>query len=1224
VDRLFNNHDSRSFWDSSARMNINRRLVNLVRDSRVSLGITILVGTLGGILTVWQAQSLSLTVSRVYLDGHSLKDVIGLLRTLLLIITARAILVWVSEVSAKSAAVYVKDKLRKQLFAHIFKLGPSYTWQERTGELTTTAQAGIEALDAYFSQYIPQLAISALVPLSILVFVFPLDPLTGLIFLLTAPLIPIFMILIGKAAEVLNHRQFETLSRLSAHFLDSLQGLTTLKLFGRSKTHASTIEQASEQFRETTMNVLRVTFLSALVLELVSTLSTAVIAVEIGLRLLYSRMTFEQAFFLLILAPEFYIPLRMLGLRFHAGMNGTAAARKIFAILDLPTDCEPESDFHSKKPPVIPTQKSQIVISHLSFTYPDETVPALHDINLRIHPGQHIALVGHSGSGKSTLAYILLRFISPNEGVIMVDGQPLEKIPIESLREKIAWVPQKPFIFNTSLADNIRLGRPEADMEAVRAAAQEANIHEFIDLLPEGYKTNAGEAGSRLSSGEAQRLALARVFLKDTPIIILDEPTSSLDPAAEVILEQSIRKITEGRTVITIAHRLSTIFRADKIIVLKNGRIVEHGTHSELLAKNGIYTQMVPKENNQISRVELPRIESSKYQIDRKTMQPTNIQYPTQQQTNIIVRLLGFLKGSWGRVALSVLIGALTIGSSLGLIGTASWLISAAALHPSIAELQIAIVGVRFFGISRGVFRYLERLISHDVSFRLLSRLRSWFYQAIEPLAPARLMQYRSGDLLSTVVSDVDTLENIYIRVVSPTMVAVIVSVSAGIYLGQFEGRLGWVLLAFLCGLGVGIPLLTHFISRKPGEKLVACRTNLNIQLVDSIQGLADLVAFGRSGDTQQKINRLGKIYSRTQQHMAWITGIHSGLTLFLINLGMWSVLTLGITAVNGGRIPGVMLAALTMIALVSFEAVLPLPMAAQMLGETTESARRLFEVVDRRPEIDPNGELEIEVDEGLVLGVSSSNIRFSNLSFSYPGSQEPVLNNINFSLTEGHSLAIVGPSGSGKTTLAHLMLRFWECHKGEIYLSGRSIRTYSPAEVRTRFSVVSQKPYFFNTSIRENLRLAHPNANQTEIETSARYAQIHDFITSLPRGYDTHINESGLRLSGGERQRLAIAQALLKDAPILILDEPTANLDPITELQIFETIYSLMGTKTRGGHCRSTLLITHRLIGLENLDEIIVLDNGHIVERGHQSDLLRMDGFYSRLYSLHNRVLIG
>ncbi len=310
------------------------RLLRLARDTRLSLFFTVLSGLLAGLLTIGQAWLLSSTVNGVFLEGQTLAQVTDWLRTLLGIIAGRAALAWVNEVSANAVAVHVKTNLRKRLFAHIQALGPAYTRGERTGDLATAAVDGIEALDAYFSQYLPQLVITALVPISILVFVFRLDLFSGIILLVTAPLIPFFMILIGKGAEIVTNRQYETLSRLSAHFLDSLQGLTTLKIFGQSKAHAQNIARVSDQFRDRTMAVLRVTFLSALVLELLTTLSTAVIAVEIGLRLLYARMEFREAFFLLILAPEFYLPLRMLGARFHAGMAGTSAARRIFEILE--------------------------------------------------------------------------------------------------------------------------------------------------------------------------------------------------------------------------------------------------------------------------------------------------------------------------------------------------------------------------------------------------------------------------------------------------------------------------------------------------------------------------------------------------------------------------------------------------------------------------------------------------------------------------------------------------------------------------------------------------------------------------------------------------------------------------------------------------------------------------------------------------------------------------
>lgn len=1196
-------------------MNLDRRLLTFARNSRTALIITLLAGFLIGLLTIWQAWLISHAINDVFLLNKTLLQVADGLRLLLGIIAARAFLTWLGEISAKAIAVRVKTDLREKLFAHIVKLGPSFTRKERTGELTAAAVEGIEALDAYFSQYLPQLVLSALVPLSILVFVFPRDPLSGFVLFITAPLIPVFMIMIGKAAESLTKQQYETLSRLSAHFLDSLQGLTTLKEFGQSKAHAHSIGEVSEKFSDTTMNVLRVTFLSALVLELVATLSTAVIAVEIGLRLLYYKIEFQQAFFLLILAPEFYIPLRMLGLRFHAGMDGTTAARKIFAILETPVDQALEEQETVNQETL---QLSNIEFSNISLTYPDETAPALDNISFTIEKGQKIALVGASGAGKSTLANLLLRFLHPSSGQVRVDNTSLSQIPANAWREQIAWVSQNPFIFNISIAENIRLANPNADMESVQDAAKAAHLDEFVRSLPSGYETLVGEAGSRLSGGEAQRLALARAYLKDAPILILDEPTSSLDPITEVALEESTKKLMEGRTVITIAHRLNTIFKADKILVLESGKLIEEGTHKALLAKDGVYAKMVGTQSSTSS----PRSSDFSRPLNRKrakalatTQKPSNLQ--TFKHSNIFSRLLSFLHGSWKEVARATLIGAGTIASSIALIGTSSWLISAAALHPSIAELQVAIVGVRFFGISRGVFRYFERLTSHQVTFSLLSRLRIWFYTALEPLAPARLMKYRSGDLLSRVISDVETLENFYIRVISPPLVAILISLSTAAFVGLYDARLGWVLLAFLLSLGLGIPLLARVQGKKDGKALISQRAQLHIQLVDGIQGLSDLLANGRATAHSSKIALLGQVYGETQQGAARISGFHSGLGNLLTNLGMWTVLVLAIPLVSTGQISGVMLGALAMIALVSFEAVLPLPLAAQLLEESLEAGRRLFEIVDAEPEIIENEKLKVEGLEKEERGKKKelSSIEFSNIVFSYSENDEPALNDISFKVNAGRNLVVVGASGAGKSTLKNLLLRFWEFREGDIMLDGKSLHDFYADDIRAQISVIPQQAYFFNASIHDNLSLARPDASQDEIEDAAKQAQIHEFIARLPKGYNTFIGEQGARLSGGERQRLAIARAMLKDAPILILDEPTANLDPITEKEILKSLFTLMRGKT-------SLLITHRLIGLENADEILVMNHGKIVQRGDHAQLTREAGLYHQMLSLQNRIL--
>jgi ATP-binding cassette subfamily C protein CydCD len=1162
------------------------------------LTLTILAGLLAGFLTIWQAHLLSSVINNVFLEKQTLTQVMSLLIFILLAISGRAFLSWLSEVSANAVAVKIKTDLRNKLFAHILKLGPAYSRGQRTGELTTAAVEGIEALDAYFSQYLPQLVITALVPISILFFVFPIDLLTGFVFLITAPLIPFFMIIIGKGAEIVTKRQYDTLQLLSAHFLDSLQGLTTLKLFGQSKEQAKNIAKISEQYRDTTLKVLRITFLSALALELLATISTAVVAVEIGFRLLYGFMDFQPALFLLVLAPEFYMPLRALGAKFHAGMNGTTAAKKIYEILDTPVIESQVASYKSQNRPAI----FDLRLENISFTYPNETKPALQNINLTIKENQHIAIVGKTGSGKSTLVNLLLGFIQPTEGNIQPSAF--------SLLHSISWVPQKPHLFHDTIANNIRLGKADATDQEIIQAAKSAQLQGFIESLPEKYETIIGENASRLSSGQAQRLALARAFLKDAPILILDEPTSSLDPETESLLEESTKKLMQGKTVITIAHRLNTIFQADQIIVLDEGKIIEQGTHHELIKSNGLYASMV-----KTYKVESHKSQVKSFQSITSDLRPTTFNQKqnlpiTNYQLPIFPRLLSFLKGNWHRVAFSVLLSSITIGASVALMGTSAWLISTAAIATSVVDLGVSTVGTRFFGITRAISRYFERLVSHDVTFRLLAKFRIWFYEKLEPLAPARLMNFRAGDLLSRIIGDVETLENFYVRVISPPLTAIIIGLFTAIFLASFYPILAPVYLTFFLSLGLILPWFTQIISRKSSEQTIHIRSNLHIQLVDGIQGIADLLAYGRADERLNQISIQGKEYGHAQKHLSLITGIGAGLSTLLTNLTLWIILFLCIPQVTNGNLAGPMLASLSLLTLASFEAVIPLPLAAQAWNSSREAAKRLFEVVDTEPEIKEQKSVSSN-----QLSVKNYQLQITDLSFTYPSQSTPALQHLTFNLQPATSIAIVGASGAGKSTIANLILRFWDYEMGEICLGEENVKALNQDEVRERCGYVSQNTYFFNTSIYENLRFAKKKVAKAEIESACQAAQIHDFISSLPKGYDTMIGEQGLRLSGGERQRLAIARALIKDAPILILDEPTANLDPLTEREVLKTLFAVMKQKT-------SLLITHRLIGLENMNEILVMNHGQIVERGTHQELIERDSLYHHLLNLQNRIL--
>jgi ATP-binding cassette, subfamily C, bacterial CydD len=379
---------------------------------------------------------------------------------------------------------------------------------------------------------------------------------------------------------------------MSAHFLDVLQGLTTLKLLGRSREQIQVIAQISDRYRQTTMGVLRVTFLSALVLEMVATIGTAIVAVGIGLRLLYGHLEFEQALFVLLLAPEFYLPLRLLGARFHAGMSGVAAAQRIFQLLQTPA--APSTLRHPSSNLQLPAPlRGSIQFDDVHYAYDDGQRPALNGLSLDIQPGQKVALVGPSGAGKTTAAYLLLRFVEPDRGTISVGGRPLSDIPPPAWRAQVAWVPQNPYLFYGTVADNIRLARPEAGLDQVIHAARQANAHLFIDALPHGYDTIVGERGARLSGGEAQRIALARAFLAGAPLLILDEATANLDPHTEALVQEATVSLLRDRTALIIAHRLGTVRRADQILVMDGGRVVQQGTHDLLVQQDGLYRRLI-------------------------------------------------------------------------------------------------------------------------------------------------------------------------------------------------------------------------------------------------------------------------------------------------------------------------------------------------------------------------------------------------------------------------------------------------------------------------------------------------------------------------------------------------------------------------------------------------------------------------------------------------------
>ncbi len=585
-------------------MNINKRLLQYVKTMYLYIAAVGVLGLLTAVCIIIQASFIAQIVNNVFLLKQSLTQLQTALFILLSVLVLRAILVFSGDTITNAVSCIVKSDLRNRLFTHLFRLGPLYTKSERSGEIVNTTANGIEALDAYFIQFFPQVAATLIIPTAVLITVFRIDVLSGIVLLVTWPILPFFMALIGIQANAMTKKRWQVLSLLSAHFLDVLQGLTTLKLFGRTALQEETIRRVSDRYGDITMKVLRVAFLSSFVMEMGATLSTGIVAVEIGLRLLYGGIAFEPAFLILLLAPEFYLPLRSLGTQFHASMESSASAERIFTILEMPVQ---EGQARSTSTQIERVVHSSLAFRDVHYSYPssdDEQIQkeALQGISFEVLPGQKVAFVGASGAGKTTIASLLLRFMEPTQGEIMLNGTPIQQMTAQEWRQFVAWQPQNPYMFNTTVAENIRMGRAEASLEEVIQAARAADVHEFIETLPHGYDTIIGERGARLSGGQVQRLSLARAFLKNAPILLLDEATSTLDGESEERVFHTIDAIMKERIVLVIAHRLNTIKNADTIIVIQDGHVLASGTHQSLLQTSPAYQHLVQAyEGNEVT-----------------------------------------------------------------------------------------------------------------------------------------------------------------------------------------------------------------------------------------------------------------------------------------------------------------------------------------------------------------------------------------------------------------------------------------------------------------------------------------------------------------------------------------------------------------------------------------------------------------------------------------------
>ncbi|RKT16663.1 ATP-binding cassette subfamily C protein CydCD [Streptomyces sp. 1114.5] len=1143
---------------------VDPRLLGYARATRAFLAGSVLLGAAGAALVVAQASLIAEIVVRAFQRGATLGELTTPLLLLALTAVGRGLVGWLTELTAHRSVARVKSTLRRRLLDHATALGPSYLAGRRTGELTTLATRGIDALDDYFARYLPQLALAVVVPVIVLLRIVGADFTSAAIIAGTLPLIPLFMVLIGMATQARMDRQWDTLARLSHHFLDVVAGLPTLKVFNRARTQAATIARITADYRRATLRTLRIAFISSFTLELLSTLSVALVAVTVGFRLVDGTLDLETGLLILVLAPEVYVPIRQVGALYHSSVEGLTAADELFRVLETPLPA-------AGTVPAPALTGAGIRAEGLVVRHPGRTEPALDCTTvegtapdgaaLTLKPGSTTALTGPSGAGKSTLLAVLLGLTAPEAGTVRItaaDGRTydLAELEPESWRRQIAWLPQHPHLFAGTIAENLRLYRPEADDRQLWTALRAAHALDFVtDLAAE-----LGEDGSGLSAGQRQRLALARVLLADDrPLVLLDEPTANLDGASEAAVVDAVRALAEdpARTVLVVAHRPALLAVADERVRLAGPVVTEPAPAVAPLAHTGRPTSapVVPEE---------PEAET----------------------------------GAAPRLALSVLLGALALGCAVALMATSGYLISRASEMPPVLYLMMAVTSVRAFGIGRSVFRYAERLVSHDAVLRALGPLRAAVYRRLSALAPAGLPAFRRGDLLSRLVADVDAVQDHYLRWRLPAAVAGVVALASTAVLAAFLPAAGAVLGLGLLLAGVLVPALAARWSAGAERRQAPARGRLATAVVDSLTGTAELTVAGALPGRLAAVRAADTALTRLAARSAATTALGTGLIALLTGLTVTAAAAVGVQGVRDGALAPVCLALVVLTPLAAFEAVTGMPLAVQARQRSRAARARLDEVLDAPSPVTEPSEPAALPEQPLPVAVRGLTVR-------HPGQAVDALAGVDLDLAAGRRIAVVGPSGSGKTSLAQALLRFVEPTSGAVtFAAGRpqavDSRTLDGESVRRVIGLCAQDAHVFDSSLRENLRLARPGATEEELRAALAAARLLDWTEGLPDGLDTMVGEHGARLSGGQRQRLALARALLADFPVLVLDEPAEHLD----LPTADALTADLLAATEG---RTTVLITHRLAGLDDatVDEVLVLDDGRVAERGRWSELV-------------------
>ena len=1082
-------------------------------------------GSATALLVVWQAWLLAHMIAAAGEPGDrsGLAPAFGLLGLVLL---GRAGLSWLTTWLAHRSAAAVKSQLRNEILAARLSRPSSDT---STAHLVTLVTQGLDALDGYFSQYLPQLMLALTVPLITGAAVLFADWRSAVILALTLPLIPLFMALVGWATETQVRRRWRHQTRLASHFADLVTGLPTLQVFSRARAQAEGLLRTERANRAETMHTLRISFLSAFVLELLTTLAVAIVAVTIGTRLVYHGVDFTTALFVLVLAPEVYLPVRQVGVHYHNSADGVAAAESAFAEIDRAAEQGLAGEPADRHP--------GLVISEVSHRY-HETV-ALAPVSLSLAPGEVVALTGPSGAGKSTLLLALLGLLNPTEGQISLEGRGLATTGIEAWRRQLAYVPQTPGMVAGDVADNVRIGwEPACDQEVRQALARAGAAGLDTD-------TPVSDDGEGLSAGQRRRVAIARALLRidhGARYLILDEPTAGLDADAEATVLASVR--ASGAGVLVVSHRPAVLAAADRVVRIP---LPDQTVDAQQRAEPLNSTPPVPPDTDLPAAVphhlKTPNPAQQRAEpLDSTPPVPPDTDLtaavPARPGTwwRLVRELLGEVPGGRWRLDLAVLLAAGASAASVALLGVAAWLISKAAQHPPFLELSVAAVGVRFFGISRAVLRYLERLVGHDLALRMRSALRLRSYRA---LARTTLLGRRHGDLLVRVVADVEAIQDVLVRVVLPFAAAAVVIAGTTAMLGRFSPAAAAVLLATAVLAGLVVPVWAQRASRAADQTVTPLRGELGNRVHEAVRAGVDLVVYGAQRPYLERIRGIDQQLRQAEQQATGVRAVAAGAQVVAAGVAVLAGLWIGGQAVAAGQLGPRLLAVLALTPLALHESLAGLSQAAQSLTRARAGLDRVRAVLTAPPV--GRGDAPAQVSD-------TARLTATGLSIGWPG-RAPVAAPIDLDLAPGQAVAVVGPSGAGKTTLAATLLGLIPPLAGRLDSLGR-------------IGYLAQDAHIFATSIAENVRIGNKDATDQQVQAALAGAGL-----ALPA--DRVVAERGATLSGGEARRLALARLLAGRYDLLVLDEPTEHLDPETAVALIDDIWAGLGT-------RPVLVLTH------------------------------------------------